>query len=384
MSNTSTKHILLLTCYFILISVAFGQSREQKADNFYALGNYSEAINIYKTLDKPNEVYSKIAQSYVAIGNYGEALNFYQKAIEANPEDKLLTYDYAKLLSKTKKYNEAKTLFSNLIEMDSLNPNYHYELGVVLEKQGDTTALDSYIKTFDLDLSHQKAIFKIAKHHIVNRNFETAHHLIDKGLETYADNVELISLKAQAYYYQEYYTHSVVWFNKLIDLGERSEFIHEKLSLSYAQNSDYEDAIYHRKQALKFNSNDAKAIYVIGTYYERLSNYEKAEEYVALALKLQDQSLSNEYQRLGTIYNRQKKYEKAIKAFQKSLKEDPSNIMSEFFIIRTKDEFYADLDTKINMYQTYIERNEKSPFLSFAQRRLKELKQEKFLEKEGD
>ena len=93
-----------------------------------------------------------------------------------------------------------------------------------------------------------------------------------------------------------------------------------------------------------------------------------------------DRSLSDEYQRLGTIYNRQKKYEKAIKAFQKSLKEDPSNLMSEFFIIRTKDEFYADLDTKINMYETYIENNKKSPFLMFAEKRLKELQEEKFFE----
>jgi tetratricopeptide (TPR) repeat protein len=173
-----------------------------------------------------------------------------------------------------------------------------------------------------------------------------------------------------------------VWFNKLIDLGETSEFIHEKLSLSYAQNSDYNDAIYHRKQALKFNPSDANAIYVIGTYYQSLSDYEKAEEYIAQALKLMDRSLSDEYQRLGTIYNRQKKYEEAIKAFQKSLKEDPSNIMSEFFIIRTKDEFYADVDTKINMYETYIKNNPKSPFISFAERRLKDLKQEQFLAKE--
>ena len=56
--------------------------------------------------------------------------------------------------------------------------------------------------------------------------------------------------------------------------------------------------------------------------------------------------------------------------------------MSEFFIIRTKDEFYANLDTKINMYETYIENNAKSPFLMFAEKRLKELKQEQFLEKE--
>ena len=54
--------------------------------------------------------------------------------------------------------------------------------------------------------------------------------------------------------------------------------------------------------------------------------------------------------------------------------------MSEFFVIRTKDEFYDDLDTKINMYETYIENNKKSPFLMFAEKRLKELQEEKFFE----
>jgi tetratricopeptide (TPR) repeat protein len=369
---------LLLAALFILHLNA--QSAKDDADALYATGNYTKAIESYKSLDEIETVYDKIAKAYIAIGNYGEAAPYYEKAIEAHPEDALLKYDYAKLLSKTKHYKEANTLFKNLIESDSLNPNYHYELGIVLEKQNDSTALTEYLKTFDLDLTHQKAIFKIAKHNIIKRNFELAHRLVDKGLESYTDNVELISLKAQAYYYQEYYTHAVVWFNKLIDLGETSEFIHEKLSLSYAQNFDYDNAIYHRKQALKFNPSDANAIYVIGTYYQSLSDYEKAEEYIEQALKLMDRSLSDEYQRLGTIYNRQKNYEKAIKAFQKSLKEDPSNIMSEFFIIRTKDEFYADLDTKINMYETYIENNDKSPFISFAEGRLKELKQEKFLQ----
>ena len=56
--------------------------------------------------------------------------------------------------------------------------------------------------------------------------------------------------------------------------------------------------------------------------------------------------------------------------------------MSEFFILRTKDEFYADVDSKIKMYENYINTTDKSPFVAFAQRRLKELKREKFLEQD--
>jgi tetratricopeptide (TPR) repeat protein len=375
------KHLFLVLACVITFSIS-AQNSQYKADNLYANGNYTKAIEVYKLLKNLDTVYGKIAKAYTAIGNYGGGLEYYKKAIKANPEDTLLKYEYAKLLTRTKNYKVANELFRELIALDSLNPNYHYELGIILEKQKDSSALNKFRKTFDLDETHQKAIFKIAKRLIVKRNFDEAHKLIDKGLESYANNVELISLKAQAYYFQEYYTHSVVWFNKLIDLGEKSKFIHEKLSLSYAHNSDYEDAIFHRKQALKYSPNDANAIYVIGVYYASLSNFEKAEEYITKALKIQDTSLSDEYQKLGTILNRQKKYEKAIKAFQKSLTEDHTNILSEFFIIRTKDEFYADINTKIKMYEDFIKRKSKSPFITFAEKRLKELKQEKFLEED--
>jgi tetratricopeptide (TPR) repeat protein len=375
------KFSWLLLCFVFTFNLN-AQSLKDKGDDLYANGNYTKAIETYKTVEKLDAVYDEIAKAYIAIGNYGEGLAHYKKAIASNPDDALLKYNYAKLLTKTKNYKEANTLFNALIALDSLNPNYHYELGVVFEKQNDSTALKEFIKTFDLDLTHQKAIFKIAKQHIIKRKFELAHRFIDTGLKRYENNVELISLKAQAYYFQEYYTNAVVWFIKLLDLGEKSEFIHEKLSLSYAQNSDYKEAISHRKEALKYNPYDANAMFVIGRYYQSLNNFEMAEDYITKSLLIRDVSLSDEYQRLGMVLNRQKKYEKAIKAYQKALREDPSDIMTEFFIIRTKDEFYADLDSKINLYEDFIKKGGKSPFKPFAESRLKELKQEKFLEQD--
>lgn len=372
-----------LVFLFFSLAYSFGLNAQDlidKADDYFTNGKFSKAIETYKSLKDLDDVYDDIAKAYVAIGNYGKAIDYYEKAIKSNKENLLINYEYAKLLTRTKKYEKANQLFSNLIELDSLNPNYYYQLGLVLEKQRDTLAFLQFNKTYNLDDTHQKAIFKIAKQHLIKRNFKEAHGFIDKGLENYENNVELISLKAQTYYHQEFYTHAVVWFNKLLELGEKSEFIHEKLSLSYAQNSDYKDAIYHRKQALMYNPYDANAMFVIGGYYVSLNSFEKAEEYVSKALEIKDQSLSSEYQKLGTILNRQKKYEEAIKAFQKSLKEDPTNMMTEFFLIRTKDEYYADVDSKIALYEEFIGKHKKSYFIKFAEKRLKELKEEKFLE----
>jgi len=374
-----------LSLVFLCISTIWikAQNNENSGDALFAVGNYSKAIEAYESESDSLIRYNKIAKAYVAIGNYGAGLENYKRAIASQPENRLVQYEYAKLLTRTKQYDEAKEILNGLIISDSLNPNFHYEHGLVLEKQNDTLALEAFKRTFNLDESHQKAIFKIAKNHIKKRKFEEAHVLIDKGLEVYTNNIELISLKAQAYSFQEYYTHSVVWFKKLIELGEKSEFIHEKLSLSYAQNSDYQDAIFHRKEALKYDPYNADAIFVIGSYYERLSDFEEAEDYYRKALFLKDVSLSNEYQRLGRILNRQKKYKEAIEAFQKALREDPKDIMTEFFLIRTKDEYYADNDSKIKLYEAFIEKHkEETPFVAFAKDRLDKLKKEKFLEQD--
>ena len=52
---------------------------------------------------------------------------------------------------------------------------------------------------------------------------------------------------------------------------------------------------------------------------------------------------------------------------------------SEFYLLRAKDEFYADIDAKISMYEKFIKNNSDSPFKQFAQERLKNLKEEKFI-----
>jgi len=283
----------------------------READSLYANGNFSKAIETYKTYDSPSEVYGKIARANIAIGNYSEALNYYKLDIQADPNNAVIKYEYAKLLNKTKNFDEAIAKFNDLMSRDSLNPNYHYEMGLALEKLMDSTAILSFRKTFDLDNNHQKAIFKIAKHELIKRNHEASLALIDLGLKTYPENLELISLKAQNYYHQEYYKEAKPWFLRLIELGESSQFIHEKLSIIYGAYSEWENAIKHRKEALKFDALDANGMFVLGTYYEGMQDYAKAEEQYLKALKLQDRPLDYKYQKLGYVLNRQSKHQEA-------------------------------------------------------------------------
>ncbi|WOD44638.1 tetratricopeptide repeat protein [Hwangdonia lutea] len=349
------------------------------ADNLFAHGNYSKAIAQYKKHDNLPEVYHKIAKAYIAIGNYDEALVNYEKGVETNPNNTLLKYDFGKFLYRTKNFKRASEVFNKLVYTDYKNPNFHYELGLTLEQLKDSTAQNRFYSAFQLDSTHQKAIYKIAKFHLKKGHNKLVDKYIDVGLSSYKNNKQLISLKAQNYYVRHQFENAIVWFEKLLELGESSEFIHEKLSLSYAQLFEFEKAITQRELALKFNPLDATAIYVIGTYYEKIDDFKNAEKNISKALSILDQPLDVEYVKLATVLNRQKKYKEGIEAIKKAVKENPTNEFSNFHLAITLEAYYADYDAKIKVFEDFKKKFPNGKLNGYADERISKLKKEKFL-----
>ena len=378
----SVNRFLIIIFAVVVFKTEAQTSVLNLADSLYATGNYSKAIDTYKSYEKPSEVQEKMATAYIALGNYDEALICYEKVLAAFPDDVLLKFDYAKFLSKLKKYNDASVLLEELIYTDYRNPNYQYELGTVLEAMNDSTAMNRYRAAYDLDNTHQKAIYKIAREFLVKRKHDASLKYIDNGLQSYANNVELISLKAQNYYWMEDYRESGKWFERLIELGESSQFIHEKLAYCYARHFEYKKAIEQGKLALKYDPNNFTNLFIQGQMYEGLEDFPNAEKYMAMALEIRDIPLDDEYSRLGKVLNRQGKHKEAIEALNKSLKFNPNNQMSQFYLLMAKDKYYADIDTRIKLFQDFKTKNPESSFMYWIDKRINELKEEKFLKAE--
>ena len=367
--------------FFVLIA---GSTQAQdallkRADSLYSHGNYSQAIEAFKTYEQQDQVYQKIAKAYMALGNYDAALKSYERALKAFPEDALIKYDYAKLLSRSKKLNDAEVLLNELVYLDYKNPNYHYELGLVLEKHGDSTALNRFHSAYDLDQTHQKAIYKIARYLLEKRNHDRSLQYINTGLESYANNAELISLKALNFYWKGDYKEASIWFEKLLHLGESSLFIHEKLSFCYEKQLRYEEAIVQANRALDYDPKNTANLYALGLLYEKIENFASAEEWISKALNIMDQPLNAEYTKLAGVLNRQEKYKEAIAALQKAVNDNPKDQVAQFILVRTKDEYYADRDSKIKAYEVFNAKFPESVYNPYVNGRLRELKDEKFM-----
>ena len=349
------------------------------ADSLYANGYYSKAIAQYEVYNKPSEVYEKIAKASIAIGNYNQALLNYQESIKAHPNNTLLKYEYAKLLSRTNNYQAAVSEFKKLINLDSLNPNYHFEYGLILEKQNDSLAISEFETTFRLDSLHQKAIYKVAKFKLQKRQFDEVEKLVDIGLQTNPFNVELMSLKAQNYVWKQDYHQAIIWFDKLVALGESTQFIHEQLSLCYDKTYRPSKAIEEGLLALKFEPNNANNLFIQGRLYEKDKDYKEAEIYYTKAMEIEDVPLDKQYVQLGRVLNYQKKYAEAIQVLNKAQQENPKNDLAAFYLLQTKKAYFKDIDTKISLYEKFIKEFPDSVLNAVAAGQLSELKQEKFM-----
>jgi tetratricopeptide (TPR) repeat protein len=351
----------------------------QLGDSLYMHGNYTKAIEAYKSYSIQDRVYHKIAKSYIALGNYDEALFNYENSLKVDPKDALTLFDYGKLLTKVKKHKEALDVFYQLIDIDYRNPNYHYESGLVLQHLKDSTSQNRFRNAFDLDSTHQKAIFQIAKYHLMKRHHSVVDKYVDIGLKSYANNKELISLKAQNSYWKGDYEDAIIRFEKLLILNESTQFVHEKLSLCYGRSYETEKAIEHQLIAVKLDPKNANNLFILGQLYQDLDDYENAEKHYTNALALLEVPLDAEYVKLATVYNLQGKEKEAIDAFKLAIDENPDNQSAQFFLVLSLDKCYKDIDARIKLFENYKEKFPKSPFITFADRKLTELKEEKHM-----
>jgi len=166
---------------------------------------------------------------------------------------------------------------------------------------------------------------------------------------------------------------------KLLNLGEDSQFVHEKLSYCYSQFSEVEKAIQQQKLAVAKEPRNSENLFILGQLFTRMSNYEQAEFYISKAIELVDVPLDKEFMTLGTIQNHRKNHQAAIQSFKRALKENPNNIYAAFYLVYTKDDYYKDVDTKIKLYEDFMAKYPENPFLFKAKSRLSELRQEKFM-----
>ena len=376
------KPLGLIFCLLIFVPAKAQTSVLKTADSLYNYGYYAKAITFYKQLENGSEYFEKVAKAYVLLGNYDQAILYYSKALQVNPNNALVKFEQSKLLFQTNQLNQAKGLLIELVETDPFNPNYQFNLGLTYNALGKEDVAQAYFnKVYQLDDTHQKAIYELAKFNLQKRAFIKVEDYVVKGLQSYANNRRLIGLSAQNYYWQAAYHKSINQFLRLLDLGETTSFVYEKLGVCYTKVYNYSKAIKYLKLALATNPKDANIHYLLGLNFESIYEYQLAEEHVLEAIKIKDLPLDEAYRKLGVLYNLQDKRPEAIKAFTHAINENPKVESSYFFKAFTKLMYYTDMEEKSKAVDTFCKQFPNGKYSEILKLKLEELRSDKFQNK---
>lgn len=377
--------MLRILSLFILIGILQRVEAQDSAlglaDSLYNTGNYQAAIKLYKTTENQSaKIQQKIAQAQEARGNLAEAILYYQRALSQDNSLLIAASRYGKVLYRNSNYKKADSLFSDLILRYLENPDFYYQRALAKEKLKDSLAVVDFEKSLQLDPHHQKALYKVALFQFKEKNYRQVDSLGLHALKSYADNKNIWSLLAQNAYAKRDYPLAITRFKHLISLNYSSEFVVEKLGFSYYQQENYQKAIESFNEVLNINPENAKVHLQLGKLYNLVEEYKKAEKHLLFALLLQKIPLDEHYQSLGITYKMTRDYKKALYYFQLALEENPKKIRSQYELAIAADNYYKDLQTRLNYYNIFIDKFKKNPqakpYILLAKRRAQDLKKE--------
>ncbi len=382
---------LFLFVLFAGIAKHTAQPSVKVADSLYTIGDYSAAIKTYTEITpKSDHILAQMARSHKAKGTYDDALAFYQQAIETNPKALIAKMEYGKLLITTKNFQKANGIFEGLVAKHPENPDFQYQLGLTKETLKDSAAIYHYQKAFDLDQTHQKSCYKVAKHFLVRREFDSVVKYAQTGLSYYKNNVELISILGQNYYKMERFDKAIPYFLQLVELNYVNEFVYRYLATSFYKEYEYKEALQYYKLLLNYDDENPRLYNTLAEVSSKLKNYKDAEKYYLTAIELLDYNLDGEYYKLAMTYRFQEKWEDAIAYMKKAIKENPGNINAQYELAAFADAYYKDPEIKLSYYNKYLDKfgekedtNDKPTKVAFkrfiqerVQKRISQLEQE--------
>lgn len=368
--------------FFLIFLVCLESNAQDRSPAQYiALGDYSSALKAYKTQPDNADTQLQIARTYRYMGNNTQALIFYEKSLQTAPADLLPRYEYGKLLIDLKQNDKALAVFDKLIIEQSDNASFFYYKGLILDVMDRITeAGAAYDTSLKLSSEYRTARLAFVTVLIKLRAYKQGIDVAQVGLNAAPDDLAMNNLIAQCYYRNEQFGKAAIHFQKLLDLGEVSEFVVKSLAASYYQDSKYEKAVsYYLKCINEFNE-DAGIYFMIAKCYMRLNKLEDAISYIESAMALKHPSLGEEYMTLGTIYNRQGKTKKSLDALEMACKEDPNNLEFAYQRCVAIDKYYEDKAVKIKNYEAFVKRFPGDYLTNLAAARISDLKKLQFLE----
>ncbi|MDD5107062.1 MAG: tetratricopeptide repeat protein [Desulfuromonadaceae bacterium] len=332
------------------------------AATYEALGDYSHAIDTYRSLFEQDERRTPILQRLIQLllqqQRFGEALDYLKQAAQEGLGGQETLRKIGLVHLELEQFKEAIAVFSDLLDDDPLADNIRLYRGIAYEENGDLdkayadfTCIKHDSAQYIEALSHAALILKeqgnieaaigtfrdaIAENRgtlELYLNLSTLYESIDKpqaGLDFLLESEPLFQKEPRLHF------RIGVLFDKL---GQRTESINRMklvlqldpndpqalnyLGYSYAEMGIHlEEALQYIQKAVALRPRDAFILDSLGWAYFKLKRYDEAVNTLREAISLVDDD-STIVEHLGDVYAARHAIKKALKQYQRALELTP-------------------------------------------------------------
>jgi tetratricopeptide (TPR) repeat protein len=355
----------------------FSQAALDMAASYEALGDYAKAIEVYHGLLDEDEsrpaVLQRLIQLLIQQRRFEEALEHLNEAVESGLGGTETMRKIGLIHLELEQYDEAISVFSDLLDKDPAAHHFRIYLGVAYEEKGD---LDRAYAEF-MKIPHDSNVYIDAVGHIAfilreKGQTDAAVEILKNAIAVNPGQIELylnlssiyeaagtpklaldLLLGAEKRFADEPRLHfrigvlydtlgekpdSIERMKKVLSLNPKDAQALNFLGYTFAElDVHLDDALDYLKQAVELRPNDGFILDSLGWVYYKMKKYDDAIRQLEEAVRLVDDD-STITEHLGDAYFAKKDYKKALKTYKKALELDPARTQLNDKIHKIKGE----------------------------------------------
>jgi tetratricopeptide (TPR) repeat protein len=312
----------------------FGNQNGVLADVLSKIAKHSK-IQVTKKLSLLKEAHnlvphnSHIANSYAGnlakCKNYEEAYSVFEQLLNSNPSNGYALNNYGKALADNGNYDKACKIFEQSL---SINPGDLFALNSYGKALADNGNYDKAYKEFERSLSIKPddifALNCYGKALADNGNYDIACKIFERSLNINSDDIFALSNYGKALANKSDYSKACEVFERFLKVKPDDIIVLNSYARTLAKNRNYNEAFIIFESILNIKNDDFITLSSYGKALYENGDYEKSCEIFERSLKIKCDDIIT-LTGYGNALAESGKYEKSYEVFEHALKINPDN-----------------------------------------------------------
>lgn len=348
---------------------------------------YQMAVNIDSTCVKCKQ---QLAGAMSAKGMVTKAIHLYEDALALDSSNVILRSQYARLLKKEKKFNEAFNQFNLLIQSDSSNYYIWEQIGdCAMRIDSSSIAILAYMNSFELNPANMPLAIKLINGYIsAGVPPVWVKPFAEKAYQNDSTYLPLVVSRGYLEFLDEDYKMAERWFMKAYTKGDSSRFVNKFLGISLFHNGLFGKSASYLEKAFDIDSTDKVMNFVLARTLQKIGERQKSIDILNITEEIITpcpKELGMIYASRGNAYTIGQQYTQAVEQYRRAIELEPDNLTYYFDIgqcyFNAKN--YKQAQDRLNQYlDIYADKNpdafEKSRRANYVRRLLKRINEELF------